>query len=247
MAVTFVATSSNAVGTTTTAGPATATATLPTGTAVGDRVYVFQYCSNTSDTTPSGWTVLGTKDLVIGSSLGAAASSAGQRYLTVNYQDYDGVWTMPGWSLTSAAQNSNAVNAITLRKSGTWNTPTISGAGEDLTNDTTFSATTPSFTTHTGGFLLVPAIYNIARTTTVETIAQSGATLGTLTERLDAGTGTGNDVGATLLTCSVTAGASAAVTVTGTLSSTGAQGGVVVVEQTETPPLDTGGMFFTAF
>lgn len=227
------------------------TPTLPTGTAVGDRVFVVQcYASLAlSPAAPSGWTVAGTKDTVIGT--GAVASSAGQRYMSIYYRDYDGVWTMPSFALVSSSNNSHWIGVVAIRKGAewnTWDTPTISAKAEYFpgTPGTAFSATTASsFTTHSGGLAVIGSVQNDLVTSTGGTLTQTGATFGTVTEGCDGGTATGNDVSGTLHTCLVTTGATATVTFAKTLSAA-SQGGTLVIEQTETVNPQPPGVAFDA-
>lgn len=210
------------------------TPTLPTGTAAGDRVFVYTAASNTSGTTPTGWTVVGTKDTVLGS--GAVGASTGLRYGTWYYRDYDGVWTMPAFSLTSATNNSFWLGAVSVTSdSGTgFAAPTISTVGGAF-NATTTSYTdssAASFTTTTNGLLLIGTGLNTNATSTTVALTQSGATFGTVTERCDGGTATGNDVAGKLHTAPVTVGAAATTTFTLTLSAT-SQGETLIVQQTE--------------
>jgi hypothetical protein len=214
-------------------GTADITPTLPGSTASGDRVFVVQCGSNTSGTTPTGWTVIGSKDTVVGS--GAVSSGAGLRYQTIYYRDYDGVWSMPTFSLTSATNNSHWCGAVSVSKTTgqTWDTPTISTVGGAFNTATTAytDTTAASFTTHAGGFLLIGTAVNDNVTSTGGTLTQTGATFGTTTERCDGGTATGNVVAGKLHTSSVTTGASATATFTLTLSAA-SQGETRIVEQT---------------
>lgn len=223
-------------GTTTTASTVSITPTLPASTASGDRVFIIECGSNTSGTAPTNWTVALAKDTVVGT--GAVSAGAGQRYMSVYYRDYDGVWTMPALTLTSAAQNSHWVGAISLSKGGTevWGTPMVSTVGTDYgTANTSASATTGSIMTHAGGFVIIGTVQNDNVTTTSPALSQSGATFGAVTERCDGGTATGNDVSGSVHTCSVTTGATAALTFTATLSAA-SEGGTVVIEQTAAVP-----------
>src|SRR3954465_9108936 len=119
MAVSVVAVNNAAAqtaGTTTTAGTCSIAVTLPAGTAAGDRVYLVQ--AGTSIATPAklaGWTRIAWPiNFVVSGS--AEAAGTGTRRPNVWYRDYDGVWTMPTLTLTSATNLSHAVMAITLRK-----------------------------------------------------------------------------------------------------------------------------------
>lgn len=240
MAVTFVAVSTTGTlvaGTTTTAGTASCSPGLPVGTASGDRVYLLQSASNTSAAAPAGWNQL-YKDVQVGVTGTVPGAGTGRRYISAWYRDYDGVWTMPARALTSATQNSNAAYGLTLRKGATdvWDTPTFTSPGHDTTNATTYSITTPSFTTIADAMLMSHAAHTGgAATASAQTMTQTGATFANLTERIDNGTATGNDVRIVVGTADVTVGATAAVTRTATLSAA-ATGGTALIQQTVTPP-----------
>jgi hypothetical protein len=171
---------------------------------------------------------------------GTAASGSGLRRMAVYYRDYDGVWSMPAVTETSVANNSNWVGAIAItRTSGsyTWNTPTISGVGGAFNTATTAYTDTSaaSFTTHTNGFLISGTCLNDNVTSSSPAITQTGATIGTVTERCDGGTSTGFVVAGQIHTAPVTTGAAATITQTQTLSAA-SQGETVFIEQTETAP-----------
>jgi hypothetical protein len=158
----------------------------------------------------------------------------------VYYRDYDGVWTMPAVTETSVANNSNWVGAIAVTRttsSYTWNTPTISTVGGAFNTATTAYTDTSaaSFTTHSGGFLISGTCLNDNVTSSSPAITQTGATIGTVTERCDGGTSTGFVVAGQIHTAPITTGASATITQTQTLSAA-SQGETVFIEQTETAP-----------
>jgi hypothetical protein len=215
---------------------ASTTAITPTGSPVsGDRVFIYQAASNTSGTTPTSWNVLGTKDTTLGS--GAAASGSGLRRATWYWRDYDGSWSLPSFPLTSAAQNSHWLGLVILTPSAgaTFNTPTISTVGGAFNTATTAYTDTSAaaFTTTANGLLLAGTCLNDNVTASAEAVSQSGATFGTVTERCDGGTATGNIVAGNVVTAPVTVGAAATITLTETLSAA-SQGETLFVQQTET-------------
>jgi hypothetical protein len=120
-----------------------------------------------------------------------------------------------------------------------WDTPTISTVGGSFNTATTSHTDTSaaSFTTHSNGFLIIGSCFNDNVTSSASAVTQSGATFGTVSERCDGGTATGNDVSGKVHTCSVTTGASATITQTQTISAA-SQGEALFVEQTVTftPP-----------
>lgn len=245
MAVTYVGVSNAAGQASGSAAASTVsiTPTLPGSSASGDRVFVVQVhsCASGSGTTPTNWTVLGTKDTAIASALGAVSSGGGQRYMTVYYRDYDGSWSMPAFTLTSVANNSHWIGAVSIRRSHadyTWATPTISSAASDTgtANTVHSAATSSSFATTSNAFLIVGQVNNDNVTATTGSITQTSGTFGTFSERADGGTGTGNIVSGKVYTTSVTTGATNTVTIANTLNAS-SQGGNLIVQQTEVEPV----------
>jgi hypothetical protein len=231
--ITYIGLSPVTVGTTGTGSvaPATLTPTLPSSITTDDRIWVHQCHSGVADTTPTDWNAL-FKDQIIGT--GTPAAGTGQRYESLYWRDYDGLWTMPPFSLVSATGLSHAICAVALRADATFDTPTFSSVGSDYgTANTALSATTGAgFTTITGGFLFACVVCNDNVTASSGAISQTGATIGTVTERADSGTASGNDVALKLWTAPVTVGASATVACTATLS-LASEGGVIFAQQTE--------------
>lgn len=239
MAVSVVAVGNAAgqsAGTTTTASTVSVTPTLPTGSATGDRIFITVAANNTSGTAPANWTTL-FKDTVIGT--GAAGAGTGQRYLSVFYRDYDGTWTMPAVTLTSAAQNTQSVGSIALRKASTdlWDAPTSSAAATFYgAAGTAFTTTSGTFTTVANAVLMAVVATNANVTATAGAITgTNGFTAGTVTERVDGGSATGNDASIKLHTAIPSAAGSPAGTLTHTMTLSGAsEGGVIYVQQTVT-------------
>lgn len=242
MAISFVAVNNSAAegnGTTTTADPVAVTPTMPTGTAAGDRVWVFQThnCATGSAATPANWTAL-FKDTQIGS--GAVSAGLGMRWMSAYYRDYDGVWTMPSFALLSVAQNTQEIGAVTIRKgvSEMWVVPTFSGKGEMITPSASFTATTSAFGFVLGGFIFTPIMTSQNSNQTAASVAITAGTGFAITgyaERVDGGFSTGNDVGIKVNTGGPVTNAGSpnpnAVTVSSTMSGA-TQAGVIVVQQT---------------
>lgn len=208
--------------------------TLPTGTASGDRVVIVHASNNTTATAPTSWTVIA-QDVQVGPTGTAPGAGTGRRFLSFYYRDYDGVWTMPTLNLAAATQNTHAATAITLRKSAfdTWDTPTVSSAGQFTAVTTAYSVTVPSFATTSAGVLVVGVATNDNVTASAESFSQTGATFANLTERADTGSATGNDVSIKAYTANVTTGATNTIAHAATLSGA-SEGGSVVVQQTVT-------------
>jgi hypothetical protein len=233
-AVTYVATSTPATnGTTTSATTVSITPTLPTGTASGDRVFVIQAGNNTSGTTPTSWTAAA-KDIQVGPTGTAPGAGTGRRYLSVSYRDYDGAWTMPTFTLTSATQNTHAISVITLRKvsSATWDTPARSAAGNTGSAGTAYSVTTGSVVAPSG-MVIVGTATNDNVTAAAESLTSSAMTFANLAERSDTGSATGNDVSIKSYTADVYSGGTGTITHAATLSAA-SEGGSIVVAQTST-------------
>jgi alpha-N-arabinofuranosidase len=235
--ITFVAVSgTTGVGTTTTAGTASITPTLPTGTAIGDRVYVFTSGSNTSGTTPANWTAL-FKDVQVGVTGTAPGAGVGRRFISAYYRDRDTAWTFSAFTLTSATNNSHALCTITLRKDAadTWDAPTFTAPAHDTTDGTGYSVTSPSLDGVLGGWIFSVTGLNDNVSSGSPTGTSTGMTLGTRTERFDNGTATGNDVRLVVADAPVTAAGTGTITRTATLSAA-SQGGTAWIQQTVTSP-----------
>jgi hypothetical protein len=213
------------------------TPTLPTGAAAGDRIWVVQcYTRNASlGATPTGWNLMGTGTV----GTGTQASGSGVRGIAYYFRDYDGVWTMPAFSLTSVANNSHWIGAVAVTPtSGSFfSYPTLTSTkGVFNTAGTAYTWTSSSgFSTVANAFLVIGSCFNDNITSTTVGVTQTGATFGTVTERCDGGTGTGHIVAGKVHTASVTTGASGAITHTLTLSAA-SQGESVFIEQTESVP-----------
>lgn len=236
MAVSFVAAgAAQSSGVTTPAATLPLTPALPTGSASGDRIFVYEaIATTTTAASPTNWTAL-YKDLVIGS--GAAGSGTGQRLISCHWRDYDGVWTMPAFDTVSSTQATHVLASIGVRKGSTetFGTPTASAKGDFYgTPGTAFTITTGSaFATVAGALLVAHACTNDAPTMSAEAITgTNGFVSGTVTERIDAGNATGNQVRLFLSTCIPTAAGSPAGTLTHTATMQSAtEGGAVIVQQ----------------
>jgi len=232
--VDFVAASTpTPVGTTTTASTVSITPTLPAGTAPEDRVFVIQAGNNTSGATPAGWTAAA-KDVQVGPTGAAPGAGTGRRHLSAYYRDYDGAWTMPAFTLTSATQNTHALSAITLRKvaGAAWDTPTVSTAGNTAAAAAAYSVTTGSLAAP-NGMVLVGTATNDNVTASAQSLTGAAATFANLTERSDTGSATGNDVSIKTYTADVQSGGTGTITHAATLSAA-SEGGSIVVAQTST-------------
>lgn len=222
------------------------TPTLPTGLVNGrSRVWVVACHTHAYGSTPAGWTAFFT-DLVVGS--GTPAAAAGFRYVSAFYRDKDASWsTMPAFVMTNVANGSHALASWSIATTAagySWDTPTYTTTpGVDSSAGTAFATgNTSGFVTHLGGYLTAICANNAGRTLTPTSFTHTGTSVagGTLTERGDAGTTTGFDVGMAYYSSGVSAssGASNPFTFSGTFSATvtASGSGVVFIEQTETAP-----------
>jgi hypothetical protein len=179
MAVTFVAAAVNSgQGTTATAAVTSPAYTLPSGTAIGDRVYI----SSTSvgqPTCPADWTEV-CNVLVGGGTLGA---STGPRYLMVAYRDRDTAWAMPTVTAASTASNTIVGSSASFRKEAgeSWDTPTVA-IGQDTTVDVTFRPVSiGSLVTKVGASIWMPMAFPAtAGAHSAQSITHAGTTFGTI-------------------------------------------------------------------
>ncbi|QAY04878.1 minor tail protein [Mycobacterium phage Ochi17] len=124
-----------------TSATATVSVDAPVGTTSGDRV--FSMCVANDGriggyAAPSGWTELFKNDR-----------------FTIAYRDIT-TWSSPTWGFTGNTDGLRCYN-VTLRRSDPsypWDTPTISSAGFDNSNDTSFSVSVSGFTIGSVGFLM---------------------------------------------------------------------------------------------
>jgi hypothetical protein len=234
VALAFVAASTPVFGTTV-ANP-TATPTLPAGTASGDRVYIVcaSKPSGTAITGTTGWTSL------------SASVLGGTIRVTVLARTYDGVWTMPTLAVVgTTTTGAIGASAATYRPdSGYEITGESVTTGTDTTSGTGFSATGAANLSITAGDGLL-ALTGVSPTTadgvitaTTPTLTATSATLGTVTERADAGSANGADSSVKIHEALVTAGTSSAAPVHALTLSAASTGGTVFVRvrQTLIPP-----------
>ncbi len=218
-----------AVGT----GTTTATPTLQSVTAAGDRVYVCVVSSppTATVTVPTGWTQ------VLSVSLGTtvtAGAGVGPRRFTVLYRDYDGAWTMPGFSVSGTGQGITA-SAHTFRKAATEVfVAETTASGSDTGTGTTLGAVTGNANLSVASGDIVMCLGGISdggMTFSAQTLTgNTGATNGTVTERSDGNTANGHAVGQSVWTAPITAGgpSTAAPTAQATLSGS-SDGGIAFV------------------
>jgi hypothetical protein len=154
MAITVNGTASTVVGggsTGTAVG--SATPTLPTGTAIGTRVFIFANATHQLSI-PASWTQVMQQQLG-GGTYGAAA---GPRWLACFYRDRDTTWTMPAVVTTASVPTPTvATYAISLAKGAgeSFATPDVAW-GSQTTASTSLNVTGGnSITTVSGGHWMV--------------------------------------------------------------------------------------------
>ncbi len=215
---------------------------MPSGAAAGDMIVVaIAHSLGFEDPVPTGW---GWSRNHLVANSGTWAGGTGYRYVSLFRREYDGVWTMPTWSIYTVSGGHVGccqwAGAIALRTSGPtfeWDTLDYSSAGTDISNGTGLSAAMGSITTTPGGLLVIATARNDNVTISSPGLTQTGATFGTITERCDGGTTLGYDVSGSVHTVPVTTGATGALTFTGTLSGSSMGGALAMhITETETGP-----------
>lgn len=194
-----------AVTASTASGTAAVTPGLPSGTLSGDRVFIATTVKGGAlSSIPTGWTQSWINN------------NLGRQYGI--WRDYDGLWSMPTLSIVSGSSRAQCAIPFTLRKRAglTWLTPT-SIVATDSSSGTGYSVNTGSFTSHADGFMGASSAPINGATLTGENFVQTGAVFAGKAEM-----GTGritSPVAASLVLqgATVTTGAAAAVTVSGTL------------------------------
>lgn len=236
---------SNAAGQTngtTGTGTVPVTPTLPAGTQVGDRVYIFGAAVFPFAAIAAGWSGAGGGDA--GTTFPSAG--AGIRRGAVWWRDYDGVWTMPTISTSSASNSSNWVGAVAVRPGTGYaldvprNSQFAAAYNSATTAYTDSSNPAGAFQTEAGGLLFAATVTNDPVTVASGgAISQTGATFDAVNKLLDGQTNVGFDVGGKVFATKVLTGATATVTHTMTLSAA-SQGETLFVHQTQSFVDDTG-------
>jgi cytochrome c-type biogenesis protein CcmE len=232
----FVATSTPVIS-----SVAAVTATLPTGTASGDIVYLTAVTKPATATiaTPTGWTLVNTQSL----GTGTEGAGTGPVRISVFSRVYDGAWTMPAVSNGGTAPT-NVVSATSFRPgAGEAFVAETTTQGSDTSLGTGFSVTgAANLSVTTGDMILAVTGITGNTTATTPTLTATGATLGSLTEQADAGNANGNRAAIKVHTAVVTAGTSTAAPVHGMTLALTSTGGVVFVRvrtAVATPKIET--------
>ena len=216
MAVSFVAAGAYDFG-----GPSsTITPEYPAGLASGDLLIlvVENKYPAAVPSTPSGWTAITDGSRSGGS--GASGADSGDVLVSTFYKLSDGTETGT-LSLTVSSVNSIMGVILAYRKTEPESWVIDAASGTDTTAGTSWSVTTGSLNTYDDGMVVACTGYNADATGTWSShaLTQSGATIGTTTERLDNRTSGGNASGILIVDHVVTAGQLAtAATFTSTAS-----------------------------
>ena len=220
-----------------TAAAQTITPTLPSGTAAGDRVFVYSVGTSAASTVPTGWTRLLTASL----GTGTAGAGTGPRFCTVDYRDYDGQWTMPLFGQTTTGLFMCGATSYSKAVAGEeWGTPTSASGSDALVTSTTFSATAGSNLAVTAGNLAAtllgsPGNGSTAMTYTTPTATLTGAT-GSFTARTNVGSITGNDATIAWIDSVVSSGTQTAASVATAATTSGfSSGGAIFLRQAVVP------------
>jgi hypothetical protein len=209
---------------------------LPAGIAVGDLCVMVVASAETDEgvpVAPTGWVYAGSGSGG-GGTLGVGTGNRRLTYYTQQYSTttFAPTVTLPGGVISSVI--------IGLRKASTeaWATTTAQ-FGAQTVSSTAWSAALAGVPSRMTTNAMVVVGYALAvaaaQSVSAEGLTATGATLGTVTERSDSGTTTGNAVALATATVAVSAGtATAAPTATATaaVASTGEVGALVVLATT---------------
>lgn len=215
---------------------------MPTGTASGDRVYVFQVTDDkVPGATPTSWTLLYDTYNV---GTGTLGSGTGGRAGQVYYRDYDGTWAMPVFDMGNYPNTSHSLTAMTLRKgtTDTWQTPEAF-LNSNNPNDASFgtpttaysytenSANPPNNTTQVGALFMAFTITNDNVTSVSPVISATGQTFTNVTERADGGTSSAFQTSLKLHTANLSVGGTNPRKITQTMSAA-TEGFTLFLQQT---------------
>jgi len=246
MTISFISQGTTPTGTGTGTGTTSVTPALPGTLANGDIVliYVGNKPDTSTPTTPANWNLAGT----IAGGTGSQGIDTGPVRTTVFWRIKDASWsTMPAISITS---NSSAVaQAFVYRNaSGLWDIAASGGA--DTTTGTAWSVTTaadPGFAAGDWAFVAstLPTDVGAGAQFASESISATGISVwGTMTERAEQNTSSGNDLGGFVFDRPVTTGTSSAapvVTATASGTTTNVAGTSLVVRLREVTAISSAG------
>lgn len=192
---------------------------------------VFNKYPTNGPSTPSGYNTI-TNGQASGGE-GSAGIDAGTVYVTVFSRIADGTES-GAVSVSIPSGNSSAGAVLCYQKgSGTWDFAATNGS-DNSGNSTSWSITGAADPGVTAGDMLIAlnAINSDGQTFSSQAMSQSGITFGTATERVDAGTNQGDDVGGMISDHVVSSGTSSGVptyTATASASATNRPAGACVI------------------
>jgi hypothetical protein len=231
--VTYVSQGAAVAGTT-----SITTAAYGTGWAEGDLgvcVVASNHTTEATEPTVSGFTKIGT----LNGGGGTQGAGTGNRRLTFFTRELlSGDDTTPTISLATGNVMVAAITILRKESGSTWDAP-VAAFGAETTAGTGWSqamTSDPGFD-NLGMAVLACAVRDTSAST-AEGITATGATFGTVTERADLASETGNDINLHVSTCDITAGpssANATLTATHATSETGVMG-VLRVSAAEPAP-----------
>lgn len=218
-------------------GSTSVTPALPASLANGDMVLIVvsNKADTVSPTTPAGWNLGATS----AGGAGASGNNSGATRTTVFYREKDASWsTMPAITVTSG--NSTIAQAFRYTKASNMVWDLAFAIGANSTNTASYSATATSNPGFTAGDLAFVAISlgDDAPTYSAEVITATGVSAwGTMTERAEGRTTTGNDISNVIFDRPVTTGTSTAnPVVTATISVATQSGPMVIARLREVAP-----------
>lgn len=245
MTIAFGSQGTTPTGTTLASGVGTSSVApaQPASLATGDLVIllVVNKVETEIPTTPSGWTLAGT----IAGGGGTAGSDAGPVRLSCYYREKDASWSsVPSVSVGSANASWAQAFRYTKDPANAWDVAVASGARTTASTSFSVSVGTNPGITANDMCIAAAGLTSDSATWSSESIAATGVTFGTMTERSEPKTTLGNDLGGAVWQRPVSSGtASANATLTGTLtSSTGATGVAMLIRLREVaaaPPPQT--------
>lgn len=183
---------------------------VPTGATTGDLsvLTVWMKPYNTTITTPSGWTKIGEHT----NGTTASGTDVGSMKVAVFVQESAAVGAIPALTMTGANSVGAVINTYAKASNEGWDYSAFT-QGFDAVNDANYSATGAAGISVAAGDWVVAstAVCGDIGTVSAQAIAgMSGATLGTIANRTNSATTTGNDSRGLVSDIPVTAGSSSA-------------------------------------
>ena len=217
-------------------GTTTVSPTYPSGVIATDRCILTVTCKPETviPAAPSGWTLLGSASVGTGT---AGTGGTGPQRLAIYERDATASLTGTVAVATTGCNVAAAqISAYAKAAGDTWATTTVL-FGSDTTSATGYSATSSANLAQALGDILEldTAVSLGTARVTPGSVTAAGATHSAVTERFDAGSTTGNDVGLQIATVDVTGGAATAATTYPATLSAASYGGTAFVRLRVTP------------